>query len=166
VVRRTLHSLGLVHKTGRWYLVAAHRGAARVYRVDRLLAATVLDEDAQRPECFELAAFWSEWERDYARSLPTFIADVRLGPGAQRYRDALGALGPREVRDETVESDGWIRQTLVFDNAGIARAALLALAPDIDVRGPAALRDDIATVARTVADHHRIGAAHGQAESP
>jgi hypothetical protein len=110
----------------------------------------VLDDAAQRPDGFDLTAFWSEWERDYARSLPTFTADVRLGPGAQRYRDALGTLRPREVRDETVEPDGWIRQTLVFDNAGIARAALLALAPDVDVVGPAALRDDIATVARAV----------------
>ena len=38
VVRRTLDPLGLVHKTGVWYLVAIHDGDTRVFRVDRILA--------------------------------------------------------------------------------------------------------------------------------
>jgi predicted DNA-binding transcriptional regulator YafY len=154
VVRRTVHTLGLVHKTGTWYLIAAHRGATRVYRCDRIQQAGAQDEHAQRPPDFDLARFWSQWERDYAASLPTFVTEVRLGPTAQRYREALGALAPREVRDEVVEPDGWTHQTLTFDTSEVARAALLALAPDIDVLAPATLRRDVAAVARRVADRH------------
>lgn len=154
VVRRTVQTLGLVHKTGTWYLIAAHRGAARVYRIDRIQQATALDEAAQRPPDFDLAGFWSGWQRAYADSLPTFATQVRLGPTAQRYRESLGALAPRVVRDEMVEPGGWTRQTLTFDTSEVARAALLALAPDIEVLTPAALRDDVADVARRVADLH------------
>ena len=154
VVRRTVHTLGLVHKTGTWYLVATHRGATRVFRVDRIEQATALDEPAQRAPDFDLAGFWSDWERGYAASLPTFTARVRLGPTAQRYRESLGGLAPRHVRNEEVGPDGWTRQTLTFDTHEVARAALLALAPDIEVLAPATLRADVAGVARRVADRH------------
>ena len=154
LVRRTVHPLGLTHKTGRWYLVATHRSATRVYRIDRVVQAEVLDAAASRPADFELAAFWAQWEQAYADSLPSFRTEVRLGPGAQRYRDALGALGPREIDDEHTQPDGWTRQTLLFDSAEVARAALLALAPEVEVLTPATLRDDLGAVARAVADRH------------
>ena len=150
-VQRTLHPLGLVHKTGTWYLVAAHRGRVRVYRTDRIGAVAATDRDAERPEGFDLGAFWAAWEQEYAEQLPALAVDVRLGPVALRYRDALGALAPREVRDVRDGDDGWARQTLVFDSAGVARAALLALAPEVEVLAPAALRTDLATAAREVA---------------
>lgn len=151
VVDRTVHPLGLVHKTGTWYLVAAHRRAPRVYRVDRVQRADPRDEQARRPADFDLPAFWDAWERAYAEHLPTFRAEVRLGPHGQRYRDALGALAPRTVDAEHTDRDGWVRQTLVFDNAGVALAALLALAPDVEVLAPTALRTDLADAARAIA---------------
>lgn len=158
VVRRTVHPLGLVHKTGTWYLVATHRASPRVYRVDRVDEATPLDEPARRPDDFDLPAFWSAWERDYAEHLPRVVVDVRLGADAQRYRDALGALAPREVADEREGSDGWVRQTMLFDTAGVARAALLALGPDVEVLAPAGLRADLGRVARELALRHRASA--------
>lgn len=154
IVRRTVHSLGLVHKTGTWYLIGAHRNAARVYRIDRIQQVSALNEAAHRPPDFDLAGFWSDWQQDYADTLPTFVAKVRLGPTAQRYRESLGALAPREVLDEITESDGWTSQRLTFDTSEVARAALLALAPDIEVLAPATLREDVAGVARRVADRH------------
>ena len=157
VVQRTLHPLGLVHKTGTWYLVAAHRGRVRVYRTDRIGAVTTTDRDAGRPDGFDLAAFWSAWEREYARQLPRLAVHVRLGREARRHRDALGALTPREVADEREEADGWVRQTLVFDGAGVARAALLALAPDVEVLAPDEVRADLGRVAHAVARRHRPG---------
>ncbi|MBW3603591.1 MAG: transcriptional regulator [Actinobacteria bacterium] len=154
VVRRTVHPLGLVHKTGTWYLVATHRESPRVYRTDRIHRVEPIDQPAQRPAVFDLPAFWSSWEQEYAATLPRVAVDARLGPGALRHRDALGALAPRDVADERRDDDGWVRQTLVFDSIGVARAALLALAPDVEVLGPADLRDDLGRVARTVAARH------------
>src|SRR5829696_2048722 len=98
--RRTIDSLGLVHKTGVWYLVAIHDGATRVYRVDRILAVRETETASRRPDDFDLARFWESWEIDYAASLPVFTARVRLGPLAQRHRDDLGGLSPRAVAED------------------------------------------------------------------
>ncbi|CAN5853936.1 WYL domain-containing protein [soil metagenome] len=153
--RRTVHPLGLVHKAGTWYLVATHRSRLRVYRTDRIHAAEMIDQPATRPADFDLVTFWSAWEQAYAASLPQFMTTVRLGPGARRYRDVLGGIAPRAITDEhPVDADGWQRQTLLFDNAGIARAALLALAPDVEVLAPADLRADVGRVAHVIARRH------------
>jgi predicted DNA-binding transcriptional regulator YafY len=156
-VHRLLDPLGLVHKTGRWYLVAGEAGTPRVYRADRLRAAEALEAPVARPPGFDLTAFWAAWEAEYAASLPTFAARVRLGPIAQRYRDALGAVSPRAVADEAPDVDGWVRQTLVFDDSRVACAALLALAPEVDVLDPPALREELAALAREVAERNGRG---------
>jgi predicted DNA-binding transcriptional regulator YafY len=153
-VRRTVNPLGLVHKTGSWYLVAVHRRALRVYRVDRVTDAVTRDEQAWRPDGFDLSRFWADWERAYADSLPTFSTVVRLGPRAQRYRDALGTLAPRVAAEEVTDTDGWVRQTLVFDSAEVAMAALFALAPDVEVVEPTTLREGLRAAAHQVAQRN------------
>jgi len=60
--------------------------------------------------------------------------------------------------DEHQDADGWVRQTLVFDGTGVARAALLALAPDVEVLAPDEVRADLARAAHAVATRHRTGA--------
>jgi predicted DNA-binding transcriptional regulator YafY len=155
-VQRTVHPIGLVHKTGTWYLVATHRRSPRVYRVDRVEQASARDEAAWRPDDFDLPAFWAEWERAYADSLPVFETTVRLGPHAQRYRDALGPLAPRAISGQTAGADGWAQQTLTFDGPGVAVAALLALAPDVEVVSPASLRDDLAAAASQVMQRNTV----------
>jgi predicted DNA-binding transcriptional regulator YafY len=147
-VWRTLDPIGLVHKTGVWYLVAMHDGATRVYRVDRILAAQELDVASRRPGDFDLTTFWEHWEAAYATGLPTFSARVRLGPLAQRHRDDLGGLAPRAVAENPPDSDGWVEQTLLFDDRRVAIAALLALAPEVEIIAPGDLRHDLVAVAR------------------
>jgi predicted DNA-binding transcriptional regulator YafY len=147
---RTVHPLGLVHKTGTWYLVAAHRQQPLVFRIDRVTSASLLDAGVERPPDFALAAFWERWEAEYAASLPTFVAMVRLGPRAQRYRDALGAASPRSAQAAEPDSDGWTEQELVFDRLEVAASALLALGPDVEVLEPPALRAEMATIARAI----------------
>lgn len=153
-IRRLIDPLGLVHKTGTWYLVGASAGEPRVYRIDRLRAAVVVDSAAERPAGFDLAAFWAEWEAAYAAGLPTFAARVRLGPVGQRYRDALGPVSPRAATEEGTDPDGWVRQTLVFDHQRVACAALLALAPDVEVLDPPSLREEMAEIARLLVERN------------
>jgi predicted DNA-binding transcriptional regulator YafY len=154
VAQRTVHPLGLVHKTGAWYLVAAHRARVLAFRVDRIRAASVLDAPAERPLGFDLQAFWSRFEREYAAALSTFVATVRLGPRAQRYRDALGAAAPRGVVEDAPDGEGWVRQQLTFDDLQVATSALLALAPQVEVLDPPELRDElVATVCAVLALH-------------
>lgn len=147
-VERIIHPAGLVHKTGVWYLVAFHEESSRVYRVDRLRHARETGAAASRPADFDLVAFWERWEEGYAATLPTFLTQVRLGPLAQRHRDDLGPLSPRAVTEHGLTADGWVEQTLLFDTPRVAVAALLALAPEVEVIAPDALRDELAAVAR------------------
>ena len=156
-VRRTLDPLGLVHKTGVWYLVAIHDGDTRVYRVDRILAAQETETASRRPDDFALVTFWESWEVEYAASLPVFSARVRLGPLAQRHRDDLGALSPRAVAEDPPDNDGWVEQTLLFDDRRVAIAALLALAPEVEIVAPSDLRDDLVVVAKQTIERLTIG---------
>jgi predicted DNA-binding transcriptional regulator YafY len=151
---RRVDPLALVHKTGTWYLVASYHQRVLVFRVDRIRSASVLDAAAVRPAGFELQSFWSEWEREYAASLPTFVATVRLGPRAQQYRDLLGAAVPRAVDEDPPDGFGWVRQRLTFDSEDVAVAALLALAPEIEVVDPPRLRERVTTTAAAVVQRH------------
>jgi predicted DNA-binding transcriptional regulator YafY len=155
--RRTLDPLGLVHKTGVWYLVAIHDGVTRVYRVDRILAAQETEIASRRPEDFNLTAFWENWEAEYAASLPVFSARVRLGPLAQRHRDDLGALSPRAAAEGPPDSRGWVEQTLLFDDRRVAVAALLALAPEVEIIAPSDLRHDLIAVAQQTIERLTVG---------
>jgi predicted DNA-binding transcriptional regulator YafY len=146
-VRRTLDPLGLVHKTGVWYLAAMHDGVPRVYRVDRITAAEEIDIASVRPDDFNLVTFWENWEAEYAATLPAFSVRVRLGPLAQRHRDDLGALSPRSVAEDPPDSQGWVEQTLLFDDRRVAVAALLALAPEVEIVTPDDLRADLVAIA-------------------
>ena len=146
-VRRVVDPLGLVHKTATWYLIATHRSRQLVFRMDRVLAAQVLDVPSERPADFHLAEYWSRWEADYAASLPTFVVTARLGPVAQHHRDSLGAAAPRAVTDELTDADGWTRQKLLFDGHRSALSAMLALSPEVEIVDPPEMRDAVVTAA-------------------
>ena len=104
-----------------------------------------------------MARFWESWEIDYAASLPVFSARVRLGPRAQRHRDDLGGLSPRSVAEDPPDNDGWVEQTLLFDDRRVAIAALLALAPEVEIIAPDDLRHDLVAVAQATIERLTIG---------
>jgi predicted DNA-binding transcriptional regulator YafY len=153
-VRRLVDPLGLVHKTGTWYLVAAAGNRPRVYRVDRVQGAGEVDEPVHRPDGFDLASFWQKWEEAYAAGLPTFTVRVRLGPVGQRHQGSMGPLSPRSATDPVPDGHGWATQTLTFDDRRVALAALQALAPDVEVLDPLDLRGDLVANARALADRN------------
>ncbi|GAA1427028.1 YafY family protein [Microlunatus lacustris] len=99
---RTVDPYGLLQAAGTWYLVAAHRGQPRSYRVSRVLAATVLDEPSSRPPDLDLRALWRELRSQFAGP-PSHT--VRLACDPARYELALTLLasygaGRSRVLDE------------------------------------------------------------------
>lgn len=56
---RTVDPYGLVENAGRWYLLGAHRGSARMFRVSRIVSAEILADAATRPADLDLAAEWA-----------------------------------------------------------------------------------------------------------
>jgi len=124
VVQRTIDPLGLVLKAGAWYLVAHRVAGMRVYRVSRVASVRPLEETCERPDGFELSAYWNEWSRAFEESRPRVEVTVR---------------GPKGVR------------AMTFESLSEAQRELLRFGTDLEVLEPVELRARIAETAREVA---------------
>jgi predicted DNA-binding transcriptional regulator YafY len=138
VVRRTIDPLGLVLKGGAWYLVARRSAGMRVYRVSRFASVRVRDEGFERPDGFELGAYWDEWSRTFEASRPRVEVTVRASDLVRRFlpQDLCGENGVYVVGFESLED---------------AFRELLKFGPDVEVLEPPELRERIAETASEVA---------------
>lgn len=57
---RTVHPVGLVDHSGRWYLVAEQDGVARMFRVSRVQGLTLLEDANHRLDRRPLAEIWAD----------------------------------------------------------------------------------------------------------
>jgi len=138
VVQRTLDPLGLVLKGGAWYLVAHRSAGMRVYRVSRFASVRIRDEGFERPEGFELAAYWDEWSRTFEASLARVEVKVRASELVRR-------LLPGDLRS----GDGVY--VVRFHSLDEALRELLKFGPDAEVLEPPELRERVAATAAEVA---------------
>jgi len=154
VVSRRLDGLGLVLKAGTWYLVAAHRGKGRTYRVSRIERATVRAESFSRPDGFDLAAYWQQSARDFDRSVLRSAVRLRLSPRAlwllPHVTDASAAR--RAVADGgPPDADGWRMVDLAVESEEVAAEQLVALGGGVEVIHPQKVRQALAASGRTMA---------------
>ncbi|WP_030042891.1 helix-turn-helix transcriptional regulator, partial [Streptomyces resistomycificus] len=138
-VERRLEPYGLVLKAGRWYVVAGP--GPRTFRVDQILELGTCDEVFDRPEDFDLAAYWAAYQRDFHDRLYRGEAVVRLAPGVTlaRTRDIHGRQ----------DDDGWRVVGVPIESVEHAHAEFLRLGADVEVLSPPELR---ARIAATVAE--------------
>lgn len=159
---RVVDPLGLVLKGPTWYLIAATERGERTYRVDRVEAASELDEPAARPPQFELATHWEQWSRAFEESRPSVSVQVRVAPHAL---DRLRRVVDSRRRDElpsppaagAADADGlaWLELEIWFERIEHAEA-LLGLGGDVEVLAPAALRERMAAHAAALAQTYRV----------
>jgi len=158
-VDRVLSPVGLVLKSGIWYLVAAaDAGAIRTYRVSQILD---LHEDGgafERPTGFDLAEYWraSLTEFDRRRFLGT--ATIRLSPEAvHRMEDLYGTAVLDSIAASTTapDAEGWIRAVLPIEGLTHAVGEVFKLGWGVEVLEPAELRAAVAKTARELAELHR-----------
>ena len=151
-VERVVSPLGLVAKTNVWYLAAGWKGGIRVVRVASITQAQVLDEAAERPPDFDLAAFWKDWAEGYEGQRSSFLVTVRLAPELVRdlpryFGDgAPAALAAAGQPDE----GGWVVLTLSFEHFYAARDKILSLGAAIEVLEPQALRLSVIDFAQQI----------------
>jgi predicted DNA-binding transcriptional regulator YafY len=152
-VDRILDPLGLVLKAGVWYLVAAADGQPRTYRVSRVVRVTPMDERFERPDGFDLAAFWTESSAAYERDTPR--VDVKLRLPGDRLPRLHGVVGDRPyetlVRLEEPDPDGWLRVRITLDWPNEVVPQILAIGPDCELLEPLELRDRITSQALRLA---------------
>ncbi|MFF3466869.1 helix-turn-helix transcriptional regulator [Streptomyces sp. NPDC002619] len=142
-VDRRLEPYGLVLKAGRWYVVAGP--GPRTFRVDQILQLTDSGEEFTRPDDFDLAAYWTAYQRDFHDRLYREEALVRLAPGVTLAR---------AVQTEPVDEDGWTRATVPIESIDHAQAEFLRLGTAIEVLAPPELRKRIARIVSELAGRY------------
>ncbi|WP_213576779.1 YafY family protein [Rhodococcus sp. USK13] len=155
VVTRTLDPLGLVAKAGVWYLVAQHRSRTLSYRVSRISDATVLTEQALRPEQFDLGAWWSASVAEFDRAMLRFRCRVRLSPRSWRQLPRIVGVEAARVEAGPPDEDGWVAVDLVLEAEDVALEQLTALGAGVEVLAPASLRAALRDTGEAMMNRHR-----------
>jgi predicted DNA-binding transcriptional regulator YafY len=156
---QVLHPLGLVVKAGMWYLIAARRGRRRLYRVDRIEAAEVLDIPADRPPDLDLEALWTRMRADVERPRETVRIVLRARQDAvetillvlsRLHIEGSEAPPTRDARPDLPDADGWVRLELRFRGLDAAHGILAGFGASIEVLQPPQLRQSLASAAADV----------------
>jgi predicted DNA-binding transcriptional regulator YafY len=137
-VERRLEPYGLVLKAGRWYVVAGP--GPRTFRVDQILELAASGEEFTRPDDFDLAAYWTAYQRDFHDRLYRGEAVVRLAPGVR----LTGPAGDAVRANGRTDADGWTLATVPIESVDHAHGEFLRLGTGVEVLEPAELRDRIA----------------------
>ncbi|TDD60968.1 WYL domain-containing protein [Kribbella antibiotica] len=150
--RRTVDPWGLVEQAGRWYLVAAHRGAARMYRMSRIEQVDVLDEVADRPAGLDVRAEWDRLRSNLEQGRgPTGVqTEVRVHPDrVDMVRRLVSPFLAKGAIAQVIPSDDdWPHLRLDFRVREAACGMLLGLGAGVEVLGPDDLRDQMLELAR------------------
>jgi predicted DNA-binding transcriptional regulator YafY len=153
IVVRRVSPLGIVLKAGAWYLVAAHEGQLRTYRVSRVRDVVATDERITRPDGFDLSTYWTESIAAYERDAPRIDVTIRARRGAARWLedviDSPVLASGIELPDPEPETWRTIRLTLDWPREVAGR--LLALGGAVEVLDPPELRAEIANLAAEAA---------------
>lgn len=162
-VTRVLQPYGLVLKAGRWYLVARGSGPLATYRVSQILSLETLEERFTRPADFDLAAYWKSYLDDFEARRHRGTAVVRLSPdGVERLPDCMPAAVVSAVAATGRQlADGWVQAEIPIESVGHAVADLLRMGPDVEVIGPAEVRERMIDTVRVLAGWYLRGSQHG-----
>jgi predicted DNA-binding transcriptional regulator YafY len=163
-VTRTLEPLGLVLKSGIWYLVARAIGAdevdhdnagqIRMYRISRIEELVALHDHFERPGGFDLGEYWQVASQRFESNLYRIQAVVRLAPrGLDRLPSVLGSVVMQRVRENIgePESDGWVQVALPIESIEDAEEILLRLGAYAEALAPSELRERMVKVSHAVA---------------
>ena len=154
-VRRTVDPWGLVEQAGRWYLVAAHRGVSRMYRVSRIEQVDVLDQACERPQGLDLQAEWDRLRSGLEQNMPVGVdVVIRVRPESADLvrRIATPMLAKGEQARDIPADDEWPHVAMRFRVREAACGVLLGFGADVEVLEPTNLRTrllELATAAVT-----------------
>ncbi len=155
-VEHELEPLGVVLKSGVWFVVAAPHegGSARAYRVARVLTLETLDARFERPDGFDLWRYWNERLSPLTSALYQAEAAVRLSPAGMATAPVV--LRPHTARALTerewpLDGDGWTCAVIPIESVAAARSELLALGAEVEVVSPALLREQMREAAAGLA---------------
>jgi predicted DNA-binding transcriptional regulator YafY len=148
--QRRLIPLGIVLKSGAWYLIGAVTPTEpRTYRIARIRDLTILPDRFTRPPDFDLAAHWQASTQRLEAELYPNRAIIRLSPIGFRllepftspYIRANAAIGEPD-------GQGYRIVTIPVGSIWQASSDLLRFGPEVEVIEPAELRAKMSEIGR------------------
>jgi predicted DNA-binding transcriptional regulator YafY len=148
----TVDPYGLVFKAGVWYLVADRRGAAQLFRADRILGARITQEPVRRRPGAELAEVWEGLRRGVEERTTSVqvLARVRTERLTWFIRVSGAQLAERPIAGE----GEWTQVRLAYPALRAVRQ-LLPHADSVEVLDPPEARAELAAAARAVTELYR-----------
>ena len=146
---RLVDPLGLVAKGSVWYLVARAGGEVRSYRVSRVASARLCEEACERPEGFDLAAFWGGSVARFKSEMPSFRATLRAHKSIMHLLPYAGRFSRLEEASEP-DGAGWATVRMRFQFEEDACGLALGFGTRVEVVEPARLREKIRKMAEEV----------------
>lgn len=168
---RLVEPLGLVLKSGSWYMVARSAVNAqpdaepRTYRVDAIQSLQLQDEHFTPPPGFALPAWW-------AASTARFEAEVYQGTARLRVTEAglkrLTGFSTRVAEAaldnaEPCTEEGWVETDVPIETIEHATREMLRLGDQGIVLAPAALRESVVLALQSAAAHYAAAPASNAA---
>ncbi len=155
---RRVGPLGIVLKSGAWYLVGAVDADVRTYRVARVRELSVLDEGFERPTGFDLATYWAASTHRLEQEMHGNRATVRLSPIGLRMLEPLTSPFVRAGAEiGAPDANGYCIATLLVGSLWQASSELLRFGIDLEVLDPPELRAHMADIAANL--HRRYQSA-------
>jgi predicted DNA-binding transcriptional regulator YafY len=148
---RTVHPLGLVVKSGTWYLVGDTAAGQRTFRVSRVRSVRPTDRPVVRPDGFDLAEAW--------RSIVTAVDAQRL-PVTVRLRtdeivvDVLRYVFGNRIESGEPDTTGRIEVELRAQSELMVARQLAGFADRVEVIAPPAVRAHLADIGRGLVRRH------------
>jgi predicted DNA-binding transcriptional regulator YafY len=157
---RTVDPYGLVENAGRWYLVAAHRGQRRSYRVSRIDGVRVLEEEARLPERIDLQEEWDQIRTSFEQSSAAVEVRVAVEPTVlDTFRMiATGQSASGRPPGPDGVDDGWPILVVTVRAWLGAVALVLGFGGQVRLLAPDALIHDVVERARATLAMHTMGA--------
>ena len=139
---RQIEPLGVVLKGGIWYVVALSDDKVRTFRLSNILALVDTGERFERPEGFDLPAYWAESTRQFEKDVYTGSARVRASErGRNRLKEISATVKAAVERTEIKpDPDGWAVLTVPIEEVGWATREMIRIGAEIEVLSPPELR--------------------------
>ncbi|MBN8918205.1 MAG: YafY family transcriptional regulator [Rhizobiales bacterium] len=139
--RRRVAPLGLVLKSGAWYLVGSVEGSVRTYRIGRIRELEPLAERFETPVGFDLAAWWGESTRRLEAEMYPNRATVRLSPlGLRMLEHVTPSFSRAGMVVGEPDAEGWRVVTLRVGSLWEASSELMRFGAEAEVLEPPELR--------------------------
>ena len=153
--RRRVAPLGLVLKSGAWYLAGLVDNSVRTYRIARIREMNVLDDGFERPPDFHLDKYWTQSTQRLERQLHQNRATVRLSPVGFKMLEPLTSQFVSALTEiGEADADGYRTVVMPVGSLWEASSQLLRFGVDAEVLGPPELRDKMSEVVKILRDRY------------